>query len=225
MSINTINGWRRVPAIVAANIWFKFFGAPAFIAVFFAVYIFLLHHPAYPVTIIPPLWLDNLIGIQPWTLPFYLSLWFYVSLPPLLMTTKSAIVEYGLWMGGLCITALTIFYFWPTAVGPVETDWAQYPGMAFLKSMDAAGNACPSLHVATAVFSWLWLRKYLPALGLGRLTDYLLTVWCAIIVYSTMATKQHMALDVLAGIILSLVFFLAFVRVRRNHPFSPASSI
>ena len=28
----------------------------------------------------------------------------------------------------------------------------------FLKSMDASGNACPSLHVATAVFSGIWLH-------------------------------------------------------------------
>jgi len=116
----------------------------------------------------------------------------------------------------MCLAALAIFYFWPSAVGLSAVDWSLYPGMAFLKGIDAAGNACPSLHVATAVFSCLWLHRYLPTLGLGRLPLHLSAAWCAAIVHSTMATKQHMALDVLAGIILSFVFFLAFTLVKRR---------
>jgi membrane-associated phospholipid phosphatase len=209
--------WHRVPSIIATHFWFKCFGTMGFIALFFSAYIFLLRHPAYPVTEIPPVWLDDLIGVQSWTLPFYLSLWLYLSLPPMLMVSRLAIIEYGIGIGSLCLAGLTLFYFWPTTVGATNIDWSQYPGMTMLRGMDAAGNACPSLHVATAVFSCFWFLKYLPALGFGRPTRWLAVVWCLAIVYSTLATKQHMALDVAAGIILSLFFFAAFVMSRRRE--------
>jgi membrane-associated phospholipid phosphatase len=167
------------------------------------------------VSIIPTTELDRLIGIEPITLPFYLSLWVYVSLPPMLMTSRQSIVEYGIWIGGLCLTALTIFYFWPSAVPSEYIDWARYPGMAFLKGVDAAGNACPSLHVATAAFSCFWMYQRLPAIGLGRTWRLFNMIWCTMIIYSTMATKQHMALDVIAGIGLAMVFAWFFSKARQ----------
>ncbi|MDR2839173.1 MAG: phosphatase PAP2 family protein [Azonexus sp.] len=210
------NAWRKIPAIILCHFWFKCLGTTLFIAVFFAVYIYLLRHPAFPVTEIPASRLDDFISVQPLALPIYLSLWFYLSLPPMLMTTRAAIVEYGFWIGSLCLAALAIFYFWPTAVPDAAVDWSRYPGMAFLKGMDAAGNACPSLHVATAVFSGLWLDRDLLRLGLGRAARYANVIWCLAIIYSTLATKQHMAVDAVAGIILSFAFFFAFRRVKER---------
>jgi membrane-associated phospholipid phosphatase len=195
-----------IRSVVTAHFWFKSLGTMGFTFVFFAAYLFLLKHPAFPVTLIPATALDRLIGVQPLALPLYLSLWVYLSLPPLLMTTRLAVTEYGTWIGALCLTALAIFYFWPSAVPPADIDWARYPGMAFLKGVDAAGNACPSLHVATAVFAGFWLNQQLRAYGLGSKLRALNLLWCTGIVYSTMATKQHMALDVAGGIGLALVF-------------------
>lgn len=211
------NPWRRIPSIILKHFWFKCFGTTGFIAVFFAAYIYLLKNPAYPVTEIPAIWLDDIITLQPAALPFYLSLWLFVSLPPMLMTSRLAIIEFGIWIGAMCLAGLAIFYFWPSAVSPVVTNWDQHPGMAFLKGIDAAGNACPSLHVATALFSCLWLFRMIPALKLGRAPLFVISTWCTAIVYSTMATKQHMALDVIAGIILSLAFFLPYAWVKRKQ--------
>lgn len=204
------SAWSRARAIVTLHFWFKCFGATGFIFVFFLAYVFLLKNPAYPVTIIPATALDRLIPVEPHALLLYLSLWLYVSLPPMLMTSRQAIVEYGLWVGGLCLAGLTIFYFWPSAVPTADVDWARYPGMAFLKGMDTTGNACPSLHVGAAIFSWFWLNSRLRALGLKRVARIFSTCWCAGIIYSTMATKQHMALDVVAGAGLALVFVWVF---------------
>jgi membrane-associated phospholipid phosphatase len=106
----------------------------------------------------------------------------------------------------LCLFALAIFYFLPNAVPPANIDWAQYPGMAFLKDVDAAGNACPSLHVATAVFSGFWMHWLLPKVGLDRRARWLSALWCLAIAYSTLATKQHVALDVFAGATLGTLF-------------------
>jgi membrane-associated phospholipid phosphatase len=150
--------------------------------------------------------LDHLVAFNPLALPIYLSLWVYVSLPPMLMRTRREIVEYGMWIGGVCLVALAIFYFWPSAVPAANIDWAAYPGVAFLKGVDAAGNACPSLHVATVVFSSFWLQWLLPQVGLGRISRLVSACWCAGVVYSTMATKQHVAIDVVAGAALGSMF-------------------
>jgi len=173
-----------------------------FIGLFFAAYFYLLKVPAYPTTVMPVILLDHLIGFQPLALPLYISLWVYVSLPPLLLATRRELYGYGLAMAGTCLAGLIVFHFWPTAVPAAEIDWALYPGVDFLKNMDASGNACPSLHVATAVFSGIWLHHLLRRFGAPRWILSVNWLWCIGIVYSTLATRQHVAVDVLAGLLL-----------------------
>ena len=188
--------------------WLKTLGTAVFIALFFSAYIYLLKNPASTPFTMPFTMVDQLIGVAPVALPIYLSLWAYVSLPPMLFRTRRSLIEYGVWIGALCLVALSVFYFFPTAVPPAHIDWAQYPGMAFLKNVDAAGNACPSLHVATAVFSCFWIHWLLPSVRLGGGWRVVSALWCAAIVYSAMATKQHVSLDVVAGAALGVIFAL-----------------
>lgn len=200
------HGWRRILSTIKMHLWLKCFGTMGFTLSFFSAYIYLLNNPAGEVVIMPVTVVDRLVGFEPLALPIYLSLWVYVSLPPMLMLTRREIFEYGGWIGGLCLVALGIFYFWPSAVPPANIDWARYPGVAFLKGVDAAGNACPSLHVATAVFSAFWLHWRLPSAGLGRGAQLLSACWCVAIAYSAMATKQHVWVDVIAGAALGVAF-------------------
>ncbi len=195
--------WHRQAAkVIPKNFYLKSIGTTLFISLFFGAYFYLLKHPAYPTTVMPTTWLDRLIGFQPLALPVYLSLWVYVSLPPLFLASRRELYKYGLAMALTCLAGLTIFYFWPTAAPAADIDWARYPGMDFLKNMDASGNACPSLHVATAVFSGIWLHHLLHRLG-GPLWLLLLNgIWCIAIVYATLATRQHVAVDMWAGLVL-----------------------
>ena len=180
----------------------KAIGTPLFIALFFGAYFYVLKHPAYPTTLMPLIALDRLIPFQPLTFYIYVSLWVYVSLPPALLVLRRELYGYGTAMAVMCLTGLAIFYFWPTAVPPADIDWARYPDMAFLKNLDAAGNACPSLHVATAVFSGMWLHRILRRFGAPQWMLLLNGGWCAGIVYSTLAVRQHVAVDVLTGLLL-----------------------
>lgn len=189
---------------ILACFWFKMFGTMAFTLLFFTAYLYLLRHPAFQVVQIPLTPLDRLIGFQPAALPLYLSLWVYVSLPPALMLTRKQVATYGLRVAVPCLLGLGVFYFWPSAVPPAQIDWSLYPGVSSLKSIDTAGNACPSLHVATAVFSCLWLFWHLQSLRAGMLLQLVNVVWCVGIVYSTMAVRQHVAIDVLAGTLLGV---------------------
>ena len=200
--------WRRLGSTIMTHFWFKCFGTLGFMASFFAGYFYLLNHPAYPVRVMPVTLLDRLIGFEPLALPVYFSVWVYICLPQTLMLTRREVISSGAWMGALCLTGLSIFRFWPNAVPPADIRWDLYPGMGFLKGVDAAGNACPSLHVAASVYAAFRLNWQLPALGLPRGARWANAIWCVAIAYSTMATKQHVAVDVAAGAALGAVFAL-----------------
>jgi membrane-associated phospholipid phosphatase len=185
--------------------WFKTLSISAFMTVFFTGYLYLLKHPVFPVRTIPTTWLDGAVGFQPVALPIYVSLWLYVSLPPALMVTRRDIVDYGLRIGAVCLAGFAVFYFWPNAIPPLTIDWASHPSVAFLKKVDTAGNAFPSLHVATAVFSALWLHWRFARLRLCVAIRVANVVWCVAIAWSTLAVRQHVALDVYAGAALGLL--------------------
>ncbi|WP_018610034.1 phosphatase PAP2 family protein [Uliginosibacterium gangwonense] len=190
--------WLRVKP----HLFLKVFGTAVFTTLFFTAYINLLKNPLFPVFQMPLTVLDRMIGVFPPALLFYLSLWIYVSIPPLLFASRRHLVAYGWDIGAVCLFGLLCFLLVPTAVPPANIDWALYPGMAFLKGVDAAGNACPSLHVATAVFSAIWMHVHLRDMRWHGSLHWANWLWCIGIVYSTMATKQHVALDVLAGCLL-----------------------
>lgn len=188
-----------------SDICLKAAGTPLFIALFFGAYFYVLKYPMYTPMLMPMTAVDRLVPFQPLAFYIYASLWVYVSLPPALLASRRELYGYGAVMAAMCITALGIFYFWPTAVPPTGIDWSLYPDMEFLKNLDAAGNACPSLHVATAVFSGLWLHRLLRRFGVPPWILLLNGGWCSGIVYSTLAVRQHVAVDVLAGLVLGLL--------------------
>ena len=197
--------YRQAAAVILRHVYLKSVGTTLFIGLFFGAYFYLLKVPAYPTTVMPITLPDRLIAFQPLALSTYLSLWVYVSLPPALLATRRELYGYGFAMAATCLAGLIVFYFWPTAVPAANIDWAQYPDVNFLKSMDASGNACPSLHVATAVFSGIWLHHLLRRFGAPLWILTFNWAWCIGIVYSALATRQHVAVDVLAGLVLGVL--------------------
>ena len=193
---------RQVAWVIPKNFYHKSIGTTLFIGLFFSAYFYLLKNPASPATVMPMTFLDHLIDFQPMALPVYLSLWVYVSLPPAFFSTRRELYGYGLSIALTCLAGLSIFYFWPTAAPAATIDWTRYPQMLFLKNIDASGNACPSLHVTTAFFSAIWLHHLLRRLGAPWWVLMLNATWCTAIVYSTLATRQHVAVDMWAGLLL-----------------------
>jgi membrane-associated phospholipid phosphatase len=183
-------------------------GICALMWVFFIAYFHLLRHPVHPVTIMPLTALDRLVPFQPLALAAYVSLWLYIGIAPGLLLTLRELISYGLWIAALCLSGLACFYAWPTAVPPQVLDVSGYPGFALLQGVDAAGNACPSLHVASAMFTAIWVDHLLRHVQAPQVLRALNGSWFAAIAYSTLATKQHVALDVLAGAVLGIAFAL-----------------
>ena len=181
-------------------------------AFFFIGYFAVLRNPRSTPFEIPLTALDRWIAFQPLALLPYASLWIYVILPTALMVKFRELVGYTLGAAALSLTGLAVFYFWPTITPPADIDWSAHPSMRFLKDIDASGNACPSLHVAFAVFTAAWLARMLRRIRARPIAHAFNVLWAAAILYSTLATRQHVALDLLAGS--ALGGFIAWLNLR-----------
>jgi len=204
--------WAGLNERVRTCFWLKAVGTPTFMSLFFVGYFYLLRHPARPALEMPLTAIDRWIGFHPWALWPYVSLWAYVVLPPALMANARELIRYGWWIGGLCLAGLVCFYLWPTAVPRPLMDTPQHAGFDLLHGVDAAGNACPSLHVATATFSALWLDRLLRDLAMPRWLRMVGRSWFVLIVWSTLAVKQHVWWDVVAGLLLAMAVAIPSLR-------------
>lgn len=179
------------------------------IGLFFAAYFWVLHHPIGSVTTMPMLALDRWLDFEFGAMPLYLSLWLYVSLGPALLPDRRTLLGYGVACAVTAAVGLAFFLFWPTKVPPLTAEAASHASMAMLRGVDMSGNACPSLHVAFAVFAGAGLARELRAINAPRWLRALSALWCIGIVYSTLATRQHVVLDVVAGALLGALVALA----------------
>ena len=192
-----------------AFLWpLKAVGTSLFMALFFWGYFAVLKAPSGPPLLMPLTVVDDWVPFSPLAYPVYVSLWVYVSLPPALHSGFRVLACFSVWIAALCLFCLGIFWLLPTAVPVADIDWTLHPEMALIKSLDASGNACPSLHVASAVFTALWLRAIFHAVSAPRWLQWASALHCLAILWSTLATRQHVVLDVLAGIVVGGVFAL-----------------
>ena len=195
-------------------LWLKVTGVSVFTWIFFIGYFHLLRHPSSAVAEMPLTALDRLIPFQPQWLAAYVTLWLYVGVAPGLLLRFVDLAVYGLWAAALCGAGLACFYFWPTAVPPLRVDVSHLAGFDLLQGVDAAGNACPSLHVAVAMFSAIWIEHLLRGARVPAALRLANAGWFVAITYSTLAIKQHVVLDALTGVLLGIPFALASLRWR-----------
>jgi len=181
-----------------AQFWLKSFGVPCFMALFFLGYIEILKHAFFPVREMSLTAIDRLIPYQPYAWSLYISLWVYVQLPLCLIDRRRELVLYGATAVVISLVGFVFFIFWPTAVPIAIVDTADSL-FAGIRSIDTTGNSCPSLHVAFAVFTAIWLERFFRRTKISVAARFLNVGWCLGIIYSTLATKQHVVLDACAG--------------------------
>ena len=209
--------------LVRRRFWLKFLGISGFMWLFFVGYFHVLRNPIRPAMPMPLTAVDEWIAFQPWAFWAYVSLWVYVGIPAGLSRDLRSLIRHGAWAAALCLVGLACFYVWPTAVpaAGMAVGSAAHAGFAVLQGLDAPGNACPSLHVATALFSAAWIHRLLFELRAARWAFVLNVVWAGLIVYSTLAIKQHVLLDVVGGTLLAAAF--AGLSLRLSPPWTPGA--
>lgn len=215
--------WRAdIAARMRRHLLLKLVGTTAWVWVFFVGYFHLLRHPAHLATVVPLTPLDAWIPFVPAMIVPYLSLWFYVGIAPGLQRNFAELLSYGLWSGLLCAAGLAIFQAFPTRIPPMTVDAGGFPGFALMQGIDAPGNACPSMHVAIAVFTAIWIDHHFRACrvpGWLRVANW---AWFVAITFSTVAVRQHVVLDATAGALLGMVFAWPSLRWRPERVFRRA---
>ncbi|MDP3251228.1 MAG: phosphatase PAP2 family protein [Hydrogenophaga sp.] len=209
--------WPRQLLARFVTLWYlKAVGTTVFMVLFFQGYFWVLHHPAREPWPVPTLPIDDWVPFTPAGFAAYVSLWVYVSLPSALQPNFRELLRYGLWTAALCSSCLLVFWQLPTLAPVPDIDWSLYPQLAFMKGLDASGNALPSLHVGSAVYTAFWLRRIFSQVGAPSALHVLSVLQCVVIVWSTMAIRQHVFLDVLAGALVGWLF--AWLSLRRPAP-------
>jgi hypothetical protein len=170
-----------------------------------------MRHPLGAVTVMPVTWVDELIGFQPLSFPLYLFLWVYISLGAALAKDLRELATFGVASLAMSVVGIAVYMLLPTRVPDFAIDWSLYPSMQFLKTVDVGGNAFPSLHAAFCVFTAVVLHAQLAAMGAARWLRACNLLLGAGILYSTMATRQHVALDAVAGAVLGAAASLAYL--------------
>ena len=158
---------------------------------------------------LPEVALDRAIPVVPgWSL-VYGSLFLAAVLPAFVIHQHEHLDRTILAFILMWLVALACFWIYPTAYSrPARIPGGGFGewGLRVIYSADARYNCLPSLHVA---------QCFLAAFSCGRVhrgVGAVATVWAALVALSTLYTKQHYVLDVVTGILLAGVAYLAFVR-------------
>jgi membrane-associated phospholipid phosphatase len=179
----------------------------------FLPYYLLQHHLFFPLTVMPVTAVDKWIPFSDRAVWLYLSLFLLMPIAPMQMVRAGQLRRYTLGVAGMSLLADLVFLLWPTAVlrPNAETTNTVYYHLTILVT---PVNAFPSLHAAMAVFSTLCYEQIAPYMRNPQLWRIGLWIWALGIIYATLATKEHVALDATAGSLLGLITYLCAFRAK-----------
>jgi membrane-associated phospholipid phosphatase len=171
--------------------------------VFWSTYFFLSRHALFRTHPLPMTWLDNWAGYRPYGWSWiYESNFLLVGAIPWFIVTREELRRCVAGFILLAAISFAIFVVFPVA-SPRPADLGTNPFMLFIAQADGPFNAFPSLHASTLIYS-LALARRLFGRKLNPVVFAALIVWAALILIGTLATKQHYAIDLLAGGLIGL---------------------
>jgi membrane-associated phospholipid phosphatase len=142
----------------------------------------------------------------------YLSVYALLLIGPALMIRREPLLRYAFGLAAMGVVADAVFLFWPTMCprpDPAQTITLYQK----LVSIDTPGNSFPSLHAGYAVYGALFAVQVLSEMRAGPIWKLLVWIWALLVLYATIATRQHVFTDIVAG---SLLGWLAFLIPRRG---------
>lgn len=169
--------------------------------IFSVPYIYLAHHPLFPPHDLPLTWLDRAAGFDPRWIWVYQSVYLLTGSLPWLARTPEQLKRYLIGFAILAGISFVIFIFYPTRIPRIEVE--NPTGMyRLLLLYDGPYNAFPSLHVGFLLYTLGFVRRI--RAPFNRMIWVILVIWFLLISWSTLALKEHYAVDLLAGIVLGL---------------------
>lgn len=165
---------------------------------FWSGYLYLSRYAFFPLHELPMTMVDRWAGFrpQPWSW-IYESVFLLTSIIPWLMVTRDELRRYLTGFTLLALASFAVFVFFPVA-SPRPANIESTPFLIFITHIDGPLNAFPSLHAGCLIYNLL-LAHRLFRNAMHPLTTCALWLWALLILFGTLATKQHYALDLLAG--------------------------
>ena len=162
----------------------------------------------------PALPLDRLLPLVPASALVYGALYaFLIALPVLVIQTRELVHRTVRAYLAVWIAAYVCFLLYPTvAPRPEQVIGGGYAtwGLRFLYDADPPYNCFPSLHVAHSFVSALACHRVHRTLG------RVATGCASLVAISTLLTKQHYVLDVIAGTLMAVAAYAVFIRPFRR---------
>lgn len=179
------------------------------------VYLVLAARARGTATHAPMLEIDRLIPLVPTWALVYGALYAFLILLPVLVVQDPAMINRTVWAYlSVWMTSYVVFFFYPTfAPRPdiVTGDGFAVWGLRFLYDSDPPFNCFPSLHVAHSLVSGAACYRVHRSLGLVALGAG------SLVGLSTLFTRQHYVIDVLAGAFLAGLAYAIFLHGAPRH--------
>lgn len=176
----------------------------------FTLYIAANRIHLYPPQLLPTTWLDSATPFLPNTVWIYISEYLFFAVVFFNSRDIRNLNKYFYSFVSLLIISITFFWIWPTTyprdMFPLLDDLNPLTHFAFstLRAFDTPASCCPSIHVG-AVFlsSFIFLDDQ-------RHKFPIFFIWATMIAVSTLTTKQHYAVDVIAGLFMAVSMYWIF---------------
>ena len=172
----------------------------SFIAVF---YVLPMHVRIVQPMQVAPTEIDRAIPFLEWTIWIYVSYFLFLFVPFVVCRDEARVrrVVYSLALNS--VLAGAVFLAWPTQLAAQQPSAGGLTGFLWqaLLMVDRPVNCVPSLHVANACVCAFALQRE------GTTWRYGAPVWLALIMVSTLTTKQHFFIDISAGALLAMFTF------------------
>jgi len=160
--------------------------------------------PVMPVRVLPLTRIDRAIGFHPYQWVWvYQSEYLLVNAIPWLATRREELLRYTRGFALLSLTSFVVFFLFPIASPkPVVS---QPTGMYWLlQCYDVPYNSLPSLHAGMIVYTLAFGNRVVGREVSSRV-KWFVVIWAVLILYATLATKEHFLVDIVAGALLGLV--------------------
>lgn len=164
-------------------------------------------------------YIDLVVPIVPWTVLIYISEYIFFYVAYLMIRDEQNYNRY-LWSIGF-VEAISVIFFiffpttYPRADFPIPAGTPEIFALPFrvLRIVDDPSNSFPSLHVSACfVTAFIFLKE-------ARWKFLFFVIWATLISISTLTTKQHYFLDVVAGFALAMV--AAYIFIIKAHYRAP----
>jgi membrane-associated phospholipid phosphatase len=178
-------------------------------------YIFIAHFVSHSTLHRPEVALDRILPLQPaWGLVYGSLYLFLIVLPVFVVREPDHIRRTVSAYLMVWTVAYVCFVVYPTAAPRASevagTGFASW-GLRFLYEADPPYNCFPSLHVAHSFVSALTCHLVNRRIGIFA------TICAVFVALSTLFTKQHYVLDVVAGVLLAGAAYVVFLRNYRRE--------